>query len=77
MARIAGSSDHTVRTYLDEKSGEQASALILYGKAAVVFAHTPEFCYPAAGYQAVRGPVDGTITLPGVTEPVATAGRSS
>jgi hypothetical protein len=70
VARIAGSSDHTVRTYLDEKSGEQASTLILYGLAAVVFGHTPEACYPAAGYQAVKGPVDGTITVPGAREPV-------
>jgi Protein of unknown function (DUF3485) len=70
VARIAGSSDHVLRNYLDEKTGEQASTLVLYGPAAVVFAHTPEACYPAAGYQVVRGPVDGTITVPGVTGPV-------
>jgi hypothetical protein len=70
VARIAGSTDHIVRSYLDEKSGEQASALILYGMAATVFAHTPEACYPSAGYQLVKGPVDGTITLPDAKEPV-------
>lgn len=71
VARIAGSTDHIVRNYLDEKSGEQASALVLYGMAATVFAHTPEACYPSAGYQLVKGPVDGTITLPGAKEPVS------
>ncbi len=70
VARIAGSSDHTVRTYFDNKSGEQASTLILYGLAAVVFGHTPEACYPAAGYQVVKGPVNGTITVPGARGPV-------
>jgi hypothetical protein len=70
VARLAGSSDHVVRSYLDEKTGEQASALVLYGLAAMVFGHTPEACYPSAGYQLVKGPVDGTITLPGVPEPV-------
>jgi hypothetical protein len=71
VARLAGSTDHVVRTYLDEKTGEQASTLVLYGLAAWVYGHTPEACYPAAGYQTVKGPVDGTITLPGLlTEPV-------
>ena len=55
VARIAGSSDHIVRSYLDEKTGEQASVLLLYGLAAGVFGHTPEVCYPAAGYQARQG----------------------
>jgi hypothetical protein len=70
VARIAGSTDHVVRNYLDEKTGEQASILVLYGLAATVFAHTPEVCYPASGYQIVKGPVDGTLTVPGVTVPV-------
>ena len=61
VARIAGSSDHIVRTYLDEKTGEQASALVLYGLAAAVFGHTPDVCYPAAGYQLVKGPIDRSI----------------
>jgi hypothetical protein len=70
VARIAGSTDHIVRSYLDEKTGEQASVLILYGPAAVVFAHTPDVCYPAAGYQRIKGPIDGSITVPGVKDPV-------
>ena len=69
VARVAGASEHIVRGYLDEKSGEQATALVLYGLAAASF-HTPDICYPAAGYQVVKGPIDRSITVPGVKEPV-------
>jgi len=50
IAQIAGASDHIVRTYLNEMTGDTTSVLILYGLANALFAHTPEVCYPAAGY---------------------------
>jgi hypothetical protein len=63
IARIAGSSDHIVRTYEDAKTGEKASVLVLYGLAPLVWGHTPEICYPATGYKTVSEahdiPVDG------------------
>jgi hypothetical protein len=70
VARFAGASDHILRNYLDRKTGEQASALALYGAAVAVHLHTPEVCYPAAGYQVFRGPVDRTVEVPGVKGPV-------
>jgi hypothetical protein len=70
VARYAGASQHVVRGYLDEKSGEKAVALVLYGLATVVYPHTPDICYPCAGYKLVRGPVDYSITVPGVKNPV-------
>jgi Protein of unknown function (DUF3485) len=70
IARIAGSSDHIQRRYLEEKTGEQAWTLILYGLAAQVFGHTPDACYPSAGYQLIKGPLDRSITVPGVKDPV-------
>jgi hypothetical protein len=68
VARIAGSSDHVVRNYLDDKTGDMASALILYGLASRV--HTPEACYPSAGYKLIKGPIDRSIQVPGVSGPV-------
>lgn len=53
IARIAGSSDHIVRTYENTKTGDQATVLVLYGLADLVWGHTPEVCYPAAGYTAL------------------------
>ena len=66
MARIAGSSDNITRTYLDRESGEQVLALAIYGRAEKVFAHSPDACYPTAGYQLVKGPVDRELSVPGV-----------
>jgi hypothetical protein len=51
IARLAGSSDHIIRIYKNKKTDEQVTALVLYGLANSVFGHTPEVCYPAAGYQ--------------------------
>ena len=66
VALIAGSSDNIIRTYVDRKSDEQVSALIIYGPSQQVFAHTPDACYPSAGYQLVRGPVDRELHVPGL-----------
>src|SRR5262249_19157472 len=70
VALFAGASDHIVRDYIDEKSGERASVLILYGLGNLVSPHTPGLCYTAAGYQTVKGPTDHSITVPGVNGPV-------
>lgn len=70
VARFAGATDHFVRNYLDRKTGDQATALTLYGSAPLVHLHTPEACYPAAGFQLVQAPVDGEVAVPGVKEPV-------
>jgi hypothetical protein len=65
VARIAGSSDYIMRTYLDKKTGDDLTALVIYGRSFVVNGHSPDICYPTAGYQLVRGPVDREISVPG------------
>jgi hypothetical protein len=70
VAKFAGSVEHIIRNYLNEKTGDQASTLVLYGLAIRTFGHLPDLCYPAAGYQLVKGPIDRTITVPGVDVPV-------
>ena len=52
IARTAGSTDHVIRTYVDSKTGDKVTVLLLYGLAQNVYGHTPEVCYPASGYQA-------------------------
>jgi hypothetical protein len=68
--RLAGSSDHILRSYTDSQSGETVSLLVVYGLAHSVFGHTPEVCYPASGYKAVGKRVDHEFTLPGAATPV-------
>lgn len=63
IARVAGSSDHVIRTYVDDKTGERATVLALYGLASLVWGHTPEVCYPAVGFQQLVAPRDEPIPL--------------
>lgn len=70
VARWAGATDHFVRNYIDQKTGDQASALALYGPAPLVQPHIPEVCYPVAGYALYRGPVDRSVPVPGMKEPL-------
>ena len=64
IARIAGSSDHLVRTYVNSRNGEQVSVMILYGLAYLVWPHTPDACYPAAGFKSVPPSRDVDIDVP-------------
>jgi hypothetical protein len=67
IARIAGSSDHIMRTYRNKNTGEEVMALVLYGLANSVFGHTPEVCFPAVGYQFSRASVDRQLSIPNST----------
>jgi hypothetical protein len=51
IARIAGSSDSLIRTYVDKQTGVSVVVLVLYGRAGSVTAHTPEVCYSSQGYE--------------------------
>ncbi|WP_165073813.1 exosortase-associated EpsI family protein [Paludisphaera rhizosphaerae] len=66
IARIAGSSDHIVRNYENQRTGETATVLVLYGLAELVWGHTPEVCYPATGGKAVSVP--RTVMIAGANE---------
>ncbi len=68
IARLAGASDHVTRQYTNTKTGETAVVLVVYGLASVVSLHTPEVCYPAAGFTAVatESAGDHEIKIPGV-----------
>jgi Protein of unknown function (DUF3485) len=67
IARIAGSSDHLIRTYVNDRNGEQASVMILYGLAYLVWPHTPDACYPAAGFKSVPPSREVDIDVPETT----------
>jgi hypothetical protein len=67
VARIAGSTDHLIRTYVNDKSGERVEVMILYGLAYLVWPHTPNACYPAAGFKSVSPSREVDIQVPGTT----------
>ncbi len=64
IARIAGSTDHIIRSYANEKTGEKVTVLVLYGPSQLVWAHTPEVCYPSTGYKPLV--ISKDVTVPGV-----------
>lgn len=67
IAQIAGASDHIERVYEDERSGERASVLIIYGLAYRVWPHVPDVCYPASGFKLVPPSNDFDLPIPGTT----------
>jgi hypothetical protein len=60
IARVAGSVDSLVRVYRDDLTGVAITVLVLYGRAETITKHTPQVCYPSAGY----GLVDGGEVIP-------------
>jgi hypothetical protein len=56
IAKVAGCSDHVIRTYKNRLTGVSVTVLILFGPAEAVFGHRPEICYPSAGYRMVAEP---------------------
>ncbi len=67
VARVSGSSDYMIRNYVDEKSGKSVVVMILYGIAYLVWPHTPDACYPAAGFKSVPPSQDVDIHVPDST----------
>lgn len=67
IARVAGSTDHIIRSYKNKKTGEEVMTLILYGLANSVFGHIPEVCYPAVGFRQSRPSVDQPFSIPDST----------
>ncbi len=66
IARIAGTTDHLIRAYMDEKTGERVTALVLYGLAPNVAPHIPEVCFPATGFTLLRPMKEKKFRLPEV-----------
>jgi hypothetical protein len=71
VQRIAGATDYISRMYKDEKSGQTALVLVLYGLAQMVHAHTPDVCYPSAGFSLVANS-ESVVRIP-IPETRATA----
>lgn len=69
IARKAGASDAISRRYVHQTTGATVELIVLYGPAVELFFHTPEVCYPAAGYTQRDGPDQRLIGSGGVVAP--------
>jgi hypothetical protein len=68
IARVAGASDHVVRNYTNDATGETVSVLVVYGLSYKLFGHIPELCYTAAGYAPYEPMKDYDLTLPNLPQ---------
>jgi len=59
--RITGGTDHSMRSYVDERTGVSLVVLVLFGPAEPVIPHTPEVCYPSSGWQPTDDQEDRVI----------------
>lgn len=56
IARGTGADQIVTRRYVNENTGATVELILLYGPAGEMFIHSPEVCYPSAGYDLVAGP---------------------
>jgi hypothetical protein len=64
-----GSSDHITRHYVDRRTGVALDVIILYGPTHDVFIHSPELCYPKAGFTGFGESMERPIRCPGGNVP--------
>lgn len=55
IARTTGADQIVTRRYVNQDTGASVDMIVLYGPAALVYLHSPEICYPAAGFNSVGG----------------------
>jgi hypothetical protein len=63
IQQIAGASTYLLRTYADQTTGVALSVLVLFGRADLIYGHTPDICYPAVGYSPAGEQLDRPIAL--------------
>lgn len=56
IAAGTGSVDYIFRHYVNQLTGTGIDVIVLYGPSTDMFIHSPERCYPAAGYGLAAGP---------------------
>lgn len=56
IARATGADQVVTRRYVNQDTGVSLELIMLYGPAVEMYIHSPEVCYPAAGYTLQGGP---------------------
>jgi hypothetical protein len=63
IVRITGSTDLVSRRYVDRQTGVGLDVIVLYGPMSDTLPHTPEVCYPSAGFEEMPGVVERPIAI--------------
>lgn len=62
IVRGTGSTDLVTRRYVNGRTGVGLDVIVLYGPTSDMFIHSPEVCYPKAGFDRVEGPADRPVS---------------
>ena len=65
IARGTGADQVVTRRYTNQNTGVRVEAILLFGPARDMYIHTPELCYPKAGYAQAAGPEEVRIKTGG------------
>jgi hypothetical protein len=69
-----GSNDLITRRYVNRVTGVAVEVIVLHGPAVDIFIHTPELCYPRAGYSSAGDVLERPVAAgPGVEVPFRSA----
>lgn len=69
IARATGADQVVTRRYADARTGAAVDLILLYGPAVDMYIHSPEHCYPTAGFSLVAGPEAKVVRADGVEAP--------
>lgn len=53
---LTGANQVVTRRYVNQNTGVSLDVILLFGRAVNMYLHSPEICYPAAGYGLSDGP---------------------
>jgi EpsI family protein len=69
IARGTGATQVVTRRYINQDTGVPVDVILLFGQAVGMYIHTPELCYPSAGFTLAGGPDARTIPTPSGAAP--------
>lgn len=67
IVRGSGSTDLITRRYVNQKTGVGIDVVICFGPTSDMFIHTPELCYPSAGFAPAAPADERKVAVPGHT----------
>jgi hypothetical protein len=62
VEQVSGCTEHLIRDYVDTDTGVVVTLLIGYGPAELVHCHSPDICFPAAGFLPIGESKDTEVT---------------
>ena len=65
IALATGADQVVTRRYVNRDTGVAVDVILLYGPAVDMFIHSPEHCYPSAGFALAGGPDDKAVAAGG------------